>query len=69
MKQKTASKLSPLYLNEVLVKKLGYTPMKTMTILTIYSNFDEALKNKNHLDFRWRRIPRLQNTVGPSRVF
>jgi len=36
MKQKTASNLSPFCLNEVLVKKLGYTLLqKTMTILAI----------------------------------
>jgi len=37
-----------------------------MTILY----FDEGNKNPAvHLGFRWQRIPRLQNTVGPSRFF
>jgi len=35
MKQKTASKLSSHCLNKVVVKKLGYTQLRTMTIFTI----------------------------------
>jgi len=50
------------------VKKLVYTLLKTMIILT--TEFDEGVKNRVvRLDFRWQRIPCLQNTCGPRRDF
>jgi len=37
----------------------------------LLQNFDDkGVKNRGvRLDFRWQRIPRLQNTVGPRRLF